>query len=350
MSCAHPFNVINKNYGQSQYVYSRKKYFSVPCGYCLNCRIDRRNYLEDMSIIEKNNYDFGAFVTFTFDTPHLMINNIVNDENTLRPTLRRKDVSNLVKNIRSYIEYHKLNNNSSIRLDFKYIASGEYGDKDTNRCHYHFIFFGLDYILCKPIFENCWKNGNVKILPIQDGGIRYVLKYLDKIEKGKQLEEKYTKHSIEKPFICHSTKLGHKYILENLEFIKAHNYNYLGRKNTLRPLSSYLMNKFKFRRATTIHQTKKQLRNCKVKTDLKNNNYSFKLMNQFKHEQALIRESNLRKKIEKDSKTVIPQFIYTFSDMPNIDYDKLLKGYSRHFDGKTYFYDYNDDIIEIVPF
>ena len=46
MSCAHPILIKNPNYkSDSIKVYSRQPYYEVPCGHCLNCLVDKQNYI-----------------------------------------------------------------------------------------------------------------------------------------------------------------------------------------------------------------------------------------------------------------------------------------------------------------
>ena len=58
-------------------------------------------------------------------------------------TVRKKDVQNFFKRVRSYIKYHKIDD-PRCQKDFKVIWCSEYGDK-RQRPHFHFIAFGLDF-------------------------------------------------------------------------------------------------------------------------------------------------------------------------------------------------------------
>lgn len=59
-----------------------KKYLEVPCGWCLNCRVDKQNWITDACEYEWKKYNYiGAFVTFTYDDIHLYDHsNIIPDD------------------------------------------------------------------------------------------------------------------------------------------------------------------------------------------------------------------------------------------------------------------------------
>lgn len=241
MACAHPYILPNQKYGPSYNWWSRNKYYTIPCGYCLNCRIDKRNWLEDACNDEYKHYGYAAFVTFTYDNSTLPWSYDLATSD-LVPTLRYKDFQNFIKRFRRTCDYHNLWNNTTCRRDFKLLCVGEYGD-EFNRPHWHVLFFGLDYQACEKQFLSSWKNGLIESDPILKGGIRYVLKYLDKqyISKKKWIETHGSDY--ERPTMRHSTGLGHHLLLSQLDDIKNNNYSYKARHNTRRPLPTYWKNK-----------------------------------------------------------------------------------------------------------
>lgn len=74
--------------------------------------------------------------------------------------------------------------------------------------NYHVLFFGLDFYYCKSLFKSLWRKGLIDVLPILEGGIRYVLKYVDKQLHGDDLKKVYTDNFIEAPFSSVSTGIG----------------------------------------------------------------------------------------------------------------------------------------------
>ena len=130
-----------------------QEYLEVPCYWCLNCRIDRLNWITDACEYEIKKYDnIGAFVTLTYDDIYINeLSNIIPDDFAVvlndegkqklipfknnRPvdySLRRKDFRNFLKRLRSKIDYYyqkyQIQFNDLCRKDFRFIGSGEYGD------------------------------------------------------------------------------------------------------------------------------------------------------------------------------------------------------------------------------
>lgn len=100
------------------------------------------------------------------------------------------------------------------------------------------LFFGLDFYYAKAIIKNTWKNGLIDVLPILEGGIRYVLKYLDKQMFGDDLKRNFTDNYIEPPFNSFSTGIGNELFLHQLNHIRTRGtYRNLAGKE--RPLPAY---------------------------------------------------------------------------------------------------------------
>ena len=124
-------------------------YFSVPCGMCLNCRVDRQNSLIDRAEWEYINYGCGAFVTFTFDDAHLNQYQFIDSKDgKLKATLSRKCGKDFLNRLNKLVKkFCKENGTTPLcRPDYKYILSGEYGDK-FKRPHFHALFFSLAFAI-----------------------------------------------------------------------------------------------------------------------------------------------------------------------------------------------------------
>lgn len=241
MSCSRPWLIKTDKF--SFYTHSNNHY--VPCGYCLNCRVDKQNQLQHRCEYELINFKCGAFVTLTYDDYHI-VDKLRNDsEGNLVATLSKKDLQLFLYRLRQNIK-RKMPDNILSNHHFKYLAVGEYGGDGQifDRPHLHILFFGLDFAVCKKIFMKSWQGqGNIKVLPILEGGIAYCLKYLDKQLFGNQAEQKYDNNNLERPFQTHSLGLGSKLYEEQLNYIKSHDNCYRWKGKNV-PVPPYYKNKF----------------------------------------------------------------------------------------------------------
>lgn len=248
MSCAHPLEILPKYKYPDSELYTR--YVTVPCGYCVNCRRDAQNYIVDRATFEYCQRLTASFVTFTYDDVHLIEHCAVKDEygfvydtndkgeKIIRTSLNYKDLTDFINNIRHYIVRHPELHNILCQPDFSYLYCGEYGDS-FGRCHFHVLFFGLDFAYCKKIIFEKWKYGFIDVLPLLDGGIRYVTKYMDKFEKGTLAELKYDFKGITRPRLSMSQGFGQGLLWNNVKEIIKNDYCYTAKHNTLRPISPY---------------------------------------------------------------------------------------------------------------
>lgn len=206
MACSNPFYMPNV-------VDWKKRPVPIPCGKCICCRTSKVSVMEARAKYEYNNHASAAFVTFTYDDNHLPFNLGFN-----RPTLMREHLHKFIDTVRHNIRNSRTIFPKSIDRNFSFVASGEYGDK-FNRPHYHVIFFGLSPQLCKRIFCKSWKNGSIAVLPLRQGGIRYVIKYLSKQEFGKNALSAYFDTGRESPFVMISKGFGAGYFMEQAKNI-----------------------------------------------------------------------------------------------------------------------------------
>lgn len=293
MACAHPLTIPNPLYFSRGSKFYAKKNFSVPCGWCLNCRVDKRNFLEDCAREEYKKYGYGAFVTFTYDDMSLL-HNLHSNKDSMIASLSVKDSQDLMKRIRRNIDYYKMNS-KQIRKDFKYISVGEYGG-EYGRPHLHVLFFGLDFDICKSLFKKCWSYGLVDSRPILKGGIRYVLKYIDKQMSKKSSVSMYSDNGIEPPFSHHSNRFGFDFFYQNMNDILQNNCMYKSKYGVRRPISTYLKRKMFAHSDIDFSAIKNKMVSMRVSPDCLSadkKSYSLKQINDFRHNQALIREENL---------------------------------------------------------
>lgn len=223
----------------------------VPCGYCLNCRADKQQYIIDRAEYEYKKRLTASFVTFTYDdnwniarcavlNPCGGFEYDVSKTGDLTPrfTLRYDDLQNFIMNIRHYIKNHPEIQNVMCQPDFSYVYVGEYGDV-FNRNHFHVLFFGLDFAYCKKIIFEQWKYGFIDVLPLLDGGIRYVTKYMDKQLTGDLAFIAYDCKGLARPKLRMSQGFGKGILTDNIKDIKDHFMTYKARHGVRRPISPY---------------------------------------------------------------------------------------------------------------
>lgn len=224
------------------------KYTKRPCHNCIGCRIDSQQLWKARCNSEYIKYP-SAFVTFTYDDNHIKYSDI----NPVLPTLQTEQFRKYIDNIRHQIKKMELTPKNTLK-DFKYFYCGEYGDS-TLRCHYHALFFGLDFWDFKNFFKKTWKNGNVKVLPILQGGIGYVTDYMLKNINGDMAQKKYINKGLEAPFYSSSKGLGFDFMLANRDSIAKYGFIKIGSRRVQVPL--YYRNLFQNYTEENIHSLDK---------------------------------------------------------------------------------------------
>lgn len=237
MSCVQPFYKKNK-YGEVK---------TIPCGWCINCRIDKRNQWENRCLFEQKKHITSTFLTLTYDNVGIIPNLVKDNDGNLRSTLNYDDLSKFIQRLRKKVKYdNNSKNNIYMQPDFSYIAVGEYGGNGQvfDRCHFHLLIFGLDYSLEK-LYQSEWNKGFIYSLPLLKGGIRYVLKYMDKQINGKDAIKIYDDNNLKRPKMITSKSFGSDLFLSDkaYNFAKKNNYCYIGKNNKLIPYPTYYRNK-----------------------------------------------------------------------------------------------------------
>lgn len=142
----------------------------VPCGWCVNCRQNKRQSWVYRLQAEAKQYPLSLFVTLTYDDEHLPIARIGSDLfQTNVAVVSKRDVQLFMKRLRKKYEDYK----------FRYFVTSEYGSKGA-RPHYHMILFGFPYTgkLAGDLLAECWQNGFVQAHPLTVKEIAYVCKYM----------------------------------------------------------------------------------------------------------------------------------------------------------------------------
>ena len=340
MSCCQPFSIPNPYYAR---LYGNKLQgypnatLSIPCGWCLNCRKDRQNYFADRAKYEYKKRLTAAFVTFTYDDYHLFTDCLPNTdwveyiEGTDVPytTLNYDDLTRFIENIRKYIQKHTDLHNVLCQPDFSYMYVGEYGDVfNSHRPHFHVLFFGLDFAYCKKIFMDKWKKGLIDVLPVLNGGIEYVTKYMDKQLHGSLAVQEYDNHFIARPKLRCSNGFGKGLLTDNIKDITDNNYTYSCGRGLRRPISQYwrslLQGNDLFHSTFDFNRS----RDSQIRKMITYNLKDFKKSSrtQFQLRQARLREDKLRTMLINNGVAALDVRYYVSNKfgVPKIDRDKLV--------------------------
>lgn len=208
-----------------------RDYIEIPCGQCLECRLNHSRMWADRMVLESMYHDESWFVTLTYDDDHLeTVQRYYADPDTgeAQPvlSLNKRDLQLFLKRLRK-------NTGQKVR----YYAAGEYGTK-THRPHYHLIIFGLhlppdDLTLLSSnkygeyyrssIIEQCWPNGYVMASSVTWRTCAYVARYVTKKLNGGD-RDFYTTFNLDPEFSLMSRRpgLGYQFFEEHMDEIYRH--------------------------------------------------------------------------------------------------------------------------------
>ena len=203
----------------------------IPCGHCAGCKLTKRSSWANRMEMELPYHENAWFLTITYNdenipyrgtwdtyTGELIIENY---------SLKYDDIQKFWKNLRRYIEYHKLGDSKKMM----YYAAGEYGG-ETHRPHYHAIVYDLPikkddlkeykrkqgaiYYNCKWI-EKIWNKGYVVLSPATWNAMSYTAGYTTKKIYGKEGKEFYENLGITPEDCWMSTKpaIGAQYYYDH---------------------------------------------------------------------------------------------------------------------------------------
>lgn len=200
MPCVHPIRAWRNNFSDLR---SRKrsapffqpppksaikggtvKEIRLPCGKCIECRIDYSRQWAIRGLCELQFSPRASFVTFTYR----------NDDLPNGGSLVKEDYQKFLKRLRR------------AGFKFTYMLCGEYGEK-LGRPHYHAIIFGEDFkkgaslapisqSSDMPLYENptltrIWGKGHVVFGDVSYASIQYVAKYVTKKINGPLAKDHY---------------------------------------------------------------------------------------------------------------------------------------------------------------
>lgn len=242
MACSRPWKMYRPHVYNPHSFWSMNDCVEIPCGYCLNCRVDKRNQWSDRAKWEYKTRLTASFVTLTYDNRHI-VETLYHSpyDDSLQSQLDYSHVRKFIQRLRKFVKYHEELHGVLCQPDFTYLYVGEYGEQGAlfDRCHFHILFFGLDFAFMKKFYESEWKKGYIDSLPLLDGGINYVLKYMDKEVYGDVAEQKYGVHLLNKPKRGSSIGFGSSLYYDNKADILEHGLAYKISPTKRRPVPAY---------------------------------------------------------------------------------------------------------------
>ena len=188
-------------------------FIQVPCGKCLECRIQHARNWADRCVLEAKQYKDNYFVTLTYDDEYL----------PPKASLEPKDLQLFMKRLRRRFKGVKI----------RFLACGEYGDSSM-RPHYHIILFNCplddlsyvfqkmengklvnhlrpnnknDLMFSKTIYE-CWQNkGMISVGRFNYDTAAYVSQYVTK-KCNPKMDEVYKELGLVPEFLRMSNRPG----------------------------------------------------------------------------------------------------------------------------------------------
>lgn len=201
MACLYPILLpVKKKHVVGDNEYKITQGYTVPCGKCLGCYIDKTSEWALRARLEKRLHKDCCFLSLTYDEAHISSDY----------ELVRKDYQDFLKRLRKHLEPKKI----------RVYGCGEYGQDPgvpgMYRPHYHMIIFGWDpedkwkffinedgdQVYRSPILEKLWKNGFSTLIEVNDRTVRYCSLYLQKLRKDQISCKKV------KPFMIASRRPG----------------------------------------------------------------------------------------------------------------------------------------------
>ena len=192
---------------------------NVPCGKCIECRLDYSRSWAFRMICELQYHETASFITLTYDDNHVPLTD------NLHMSLRKDDFQKFMKRLRKRLPDSQL----------MYYACGEYGGH-TFRPHYHMILFGFypedaefykvnkfgDVMVTSEFLSDVWGNGYVVIGEVNQKTCGYVSRYCTKKQTGYSAYSTYDVLGIERPFSFSSKRpaIGRRWIDDHIDEVK----------------------------------------------------------------------------------------------------------------------------------
>lgn len=118
--------------------YGKQNIIPLPCGQCLNCRLNHAKEWAVRCVLESLYHENNYFLTLTYDDAHLPADGL----------LQRRDITLFLKRLRNKCG------------SFRYFGCGEYGTKNK-RPHYHLILFGIELTDLKAVGSGLYESKTI---------------------------------------------------------------------------------------------------------------------------------------------------------------------------------------------
>lgn len=151
--------------------------FSLPCGGCIGCKIDRSRDWATRCYHEAQMHEFNSFITLTYANEHLPPDY----------GIHVKVWQLFMYRLRQFIKPTKV----------RFFASGEYTDPPAYRPHYHALIFGYQFadithwktergnpIYISKSLQKLWPYGHSTIGNVTHRSSGYVARYVMKKQNG----------------------------------------------------------------------------------------------------------------------------------------------------------------------
>lgn len=208
-----------------------KKLERIPCGNCLECRINKSKEWAFRCVKEAMEHDNNIMITLTYDDEHLPKSQGIDPktgEVYESSTLVKKHHQDFMKRLRK-----------KFGDDIRFFMCGEYGSDDeyidrhgntrkaTERPHYHFILFNCKFddmrewrkskcewskdvnmLYRSKTLDKLWGKGHAELNEVNFETCRYVAGYVTKKYKGSDSKEHYELKGQIPPYTCMSRRPG----------------------------------------------------------------------------------------------------------------------------------------------
>ena len=213
------WQVVNHNERKFKAARAVYKFVKIPCGKCIQCRLEYAKSWAARCMLEMEKYDKNSFITLTYDddsVPRSWIEHTDNYTGEVFKTRSGDLLSLNKKNLQDFFKRLRSHTSEPVR----YFACGEYGES-TFRPHYHFISFNYrpddlvfykrtpagDSLYTSESLSKIWSYGNVIVADATYESACYVARYVMKKAKGVD-SGIYDLYGIDPEFVTMSRKPG----------------------------------------------------------------------------------------------------------------------------------------------
>lgn len=262
-----------KTYKDTTEKYTEFNVMLVPCGQCINCRLDYARNWATRCCLEALDHSSNCFITLTYSNDNLPapVDYITHEGQVcVRHPVIKRDFQLFMKRLRK-----KFGNN------IRFFACGEYSP--LGRPHYHAILFGCDFkdkkffkrspssgdiIYTSEELSNLWPYGFSTIGECSFNTCNYVARYVVKKQKGKISSDEFC-------LMSRRPGLGFNYFYNNIFTLYDSSYIQLanGLRAAIPKYFDYLIDKFNLNDFLDLDNIKL---NRSINADLKLNEEIFR--------------------------------------------------------------------------